>query len=438
MVRLIDGSSGGGSVTFILDNGATYVPPLTGMECLVAALSEIPICAAVLGPAVGLGAARATLTHFSVLAATVGQVFAAGPPVVQYATFETVTKDELGGAQVQTSNGTIDNLAKDEEDAFQQIRIFLSYLPTNTTMFPPRAPNSDSPSRADQELLDIIPVRRQRTYKIREVIAHIVDQGSWFEIGQMWGRTSVVGFARLNGYPVGVLAQDCEVNGGGLTADGCQKARRHVDLCGTFGLPILNLVDQPGFAVGTEAEKAAYVIHLFLKDDMDSRTLTRSCLFFFFLFSFCQDSTIRHGVNLVAAIYQSTLPLLTVIIRRAFGIAGAAFVDNRTPNIRIAWPSGEWGSLPLEGGIEAAYKRQLDAAPNRAKMRDELLGKFDVVRSPLRTAEQFGIEEIVDPRNTRKIACEWVEVVYQVVLGERIERRKAAAAVKGSLVLYRP
>ncbi|OZJ05902.1 hypothetical protein BZG36_01170 [Bifiguratus adelaidae] len=395
MIRLLDGSSG----------GRTYPPPLTGIEVMVKALTDIPVACAILGPAVGLGAAKATISHFSVVAGDIGQLFAAGPPVVEYSTFEKLTKDELGGALSHTSNGSIDNWAANEQECFVQIRRFLSFMPTNSSHLPPYSKTSDPITRQDERLLSIIPRRRSSPYKIREIISSVVDEGSWFEIGGRWGGSVVVGLARLGGYPVGVWASDCEVKGGGLEREGCMKLRRHIDLCETFGLPVLNLVDQPGFSVGTEAEKAA---------------------------------SIRYGATVMTALYQATIPLFTVILRRAFGVAGAAMISSTTEtfNQRVAWPSADWGSLPIEGGIEAAYKRRLnEASEKREQLKQELLAEFEAVRSPIKTAEAFEIPDIIDPRTTRPMACEWVKLVYEQVLPDRIVRRRTRG-VEG--VAYRP
>ncbi|KAI9287953.1 carboxyl transferase domain-containing protein [Umbelopsis sp. AD052] len=392
-IRLIDGSSGGGSVTLALKNG---------MHDSIASLSEIPVVAAALGPTVGLGAARATLTHFSVMASKVGSLFAAGPPVVANATYETVTKQELGGALLHTSNGTIDNLVETEEECFEQIRQFLSYLPNNTTSLPPRGAHNDVVDRCDDKLLDIIPKRRQRSYQVRDILELVLDQGSWFEIGERWGEGAVCGFGRLNGYAVGILAFDCSKTGSVISTAGSQKFRRHIDLCEVFGLPIVNFADYAGFTIGTKAEK---------------------------------EATIRHGSTLIAALYQGDVPYFSVVLRKVFGVAGAAFVDNRIPNMRVAWPSGDWGSLPLEGGIYAAYKRELDAAgENRNKLYDSILAQFEAVRSPVRTAENFDIPEIIDPRHTRPILCDWVRLMYENILPGRLEKVK----VNGPKILYRP
>ncbi|EIE81855.1 hypothetical protein RO3G_06560 [Rhizopus delemar RA 99-880] len=402
MVRLIDGSSGGGSVTLMLDHGATYLPPLFGMHDMIASLSEIPVVAAALGPAVGLGAARATLTHFSVVSKDIGSLFAAGPPIVANATFENVSKEDLGGALVHTANGTFDNLASSEQDCFEQIHRFLSYMPTYTGELPPYVATEDAVDRRDDDLLSIIPKRRQRMYQVRDILTRIFDKDSWFEIGSRWGDGAVCGLGRLNGLVVGIITFDCSLKGSVISASSCQKFRRHIDLCDTFGIPIINFADYAGFAVGTKAEK---------------------------------EATIRHGSTLTAALYQCDVPYFSVVLRKVFGVAGAAFVDNRVPNMRIAWPSGDWGSLPLEGGIYAAYKRELEAAGDkRNELYEKIMNQFEAVRSPIRTAEKFDMPEIIDPRDTRPILCEWIQLMYDYVLPQRLERIK----VQGPRILYRP
>jgi acetyl-CoA carboxylase carboxyltransferase component len=245
------------------------------MHDIIGSLSEIPVCAAALGPgnlsalnvvrkfkltsfiAVGFGAARATLTHFSVVAANIGSLFSAGPPIVANATFETVTKESLGGPIIHTTNGTFDNVASTEEECFQQIRQFLSYMPTNNFQMPPYIATDDPVDRRDDALLDVIPKRRQRMYQVRDILTRVVDKGSWFEIGERWGDGAVCGLARIHGYVVGIITFDCTLKGSVIAASSCHKFRRHIDLCDTFGIPIINFADYAGFAVGTVAEKEA-------------------------------------------------------------------------------------------------------------------------------------------------------------------------------------
>ncbi len=383
IVRLVDGSGGGGSVKSYHDLGRTYVPPLPGWGDQMEILSEVPVVAAALGSVAGLGAARVAGSHFSVMVEELSQVFVAGPPVVAYATHEDVDKEALGGAGIHGRNGTIDNVVATEAEAFAAIRSFLSYLPRNVWEAPPVvAGDVDATTRMEEDLLSIVPRNRRRIYDGRRLIELIVDNGSFFEIGAGWGRSLVSGFARLDGHPVGVLGADPRIAGGVLSSHGAQKLRRFVDLCDTFHVPIVNFVDQPGFAVGVAAEK---------------------------------DATVRHGVAAIAALYQMRVPYFVVIVRRAFGVAGAAMVDVGRPHMRVAWPSGDWGSLPLEGGVEAAFKRALDEADDPDALRQELLASFEAVRSPFRTAEAFDIEEIIDPRETRPLLCRWIRTAHATI-----------------------
>lgn len=382
MVRLVDGSGGGGSVKSYHDMGRTYVPPLFGWEHAVRMLSEVPVVAAALGSVAGLGAAKVVTSHFSLMVEGTSQIFVAGPPIVAYASREDVDKEALGGAAIHGRNGVVDNVAASEEEAFAQIRTFLGYLPRNVWEAPPRSEPADDPKRREEALLSIIPRERRRIYDPRRLLALVLDSDSFFEIGKRWGRSLVTGLARLDGYPVGALASDPMYDGGTLTADASDKLRRFVDFCTTFHLPIASFVDQPGFTVGTVAEKAA---------------------------------TIRRGATAIAALYETTTPFFSVIVRRAFGVAGAALVDRGDPDLRVAWPSGDWGSLPLEGGIEAAYKRQLAQSDDPEALRGKILDSLEALRSPLRTAESFLIEEIIDPRDTRPVLCEWISLAYGTI-----------------------
>ena len=381
IVRLVDGTGGGGSIRTFETIARTYVPANPAWRTVVEMMNEVPVVAAAMGSVAGLGAARVATSHWSIMVRDTSQVFVAGPPVVARGMGEEVTKEELGGAQVHYHNGTVDNLADTEDDAFRQIRQFLSYLPQNAWQQPPRAEPADDPARRDESLLSAIPRNRRRPYRVREVLASVLDRDSFFEIGGGWGRSVVTGFARLDGYPVGVISNDPYEYGGGLTADGSEKMAHFVDLCDTFHVPAVNFLDQPGFVIGTAGEKAA---------------------------------TIRKGARAMTAVFQATVPWVTIIMRRAFGVAGAAHANTEGLNLRYAWPSGDWGSLPLEGGIEAAYKRDLANAPDPDAMRAELEARFNSIRSPFRTAEAFGIEHLIDPRDTRPILCDWVELAYEV------------------------
>lgn len=378
IVRLVDGTGGGGSVKNIETKGHTLLPGYDGRKWvhMLENLATVPVVALALGSTAGLGAARAVASHYSVIVKETAQMFVAGPPVVARIG-QDLTKNELGGSHIHTRIGAIDDEAKDEADAFERARRFLSYLPPNVFEAAPRGPQEDDPNRRDESLLSVIPHERRRVYKMREIIDAVMDKGSFFEIGKMWGRSMVTGFARLDGWPVAVMANDPYHYAGAWTASASQKVERFVDLAEVFHLPMVHLVDNPGFLIGKEAE---------------------------------QTGTIRYGAKALAAVFQSTIPWATIIVRKAFGVAGSGHMNPDRYGIRAAWPSGDWGSLPMEGGIEAAYKADIAAADDPKARLAEIEERLERLRSPLRSAEKFMPEEIIDPRDTRPMLCEFAEM----------------------------
>jgi|TARA_B100000678_G_scaffold59216_1_gene47766 acetyl-CoA carboxylase carboxyltransferase component len=219
-------------------------------------------------------------------------------------------------------------------------------------------------------------------YQIREIINAIVDVDSFFEINAGYGESLVVGLARLDGFSIGIIANDTCHHGGAVNATASEKMMRFVDLCDTFHIPVVNLVDNPGFLIGVQAE---------------------------------EEGTVRLGSRALMAIYQSTVPWVSVIIRRCYGVAGAGHGKTDGLNLRYAWPSADWGSLPIEGGVQAAYRRDIEAAEDADARRQELEDMLEQYRSPLRTAEAFGVEEVIDPRDTRPLLCDWVELAYEII-----------------------
>jgi acetyl-CoA carboxylase carboxyltransferase component len=381
IVRMVDGTGGGGSVKSLETNPRTYIPTTPAWEWLVANMQRAPVVSLALGPCAGLGAGRVAASHFSVMVRGLSQVFVAGPPVAK-AIGEDVDKEGLGGWEIQGRNGVIDNVVDSESEAFAAARRFLSYLPLNSDELPPVLPSNDDPKRKEQFLLDIVPKDGKTPYKPRRIIEAVVDKGSFFEIGELWGRPVVTGLARMDGHPVAVLAGDPFFLDGAWTADACDKVVRHFDLADTFHLPIVHFVDCPGFAVGVKHEKAGVT---------------------------------RHGVRAMAAIYQAQVPILPVVIRKAYGLAGSAMFNPTRTRWRYCWPSGDWGSLPMAGGIEAAYKRQLEASKDPEAELKALYKKFEAMRSPFRTAEAFIAEEIIDPRDTRPLVVDFVHHAYRAL-----------------------
>lgn len=379
IIRIIEGSGGGGSVKTIETKGAANLPGGIGgtrwYRFTTENLSRVPVVALGLGSVAGLGAARLAASHYSIMTRK-SAMFVAGPPVVK-ALGQDLSKEELGGADIQTRAGAVDHAVDTEEEAFACARRFLSYLPSSVHELPPTVPCADSPERSDEALMNAVPRNRKQVYKIRPIIESVVDKGSFFEVAKNFGKPIIVGLARLEGRAVMLLASDSFHYGGSWTADACQKVVRWVDFAETFHLPIVYLMDCPGFMIGLDAEKAA---------------------------------TIRHGVRAMAAVNQTTVPWCTVILRNAFGVAGVVHQPADRFSIRYAWPSAYWGSLPLEGGIEAAYRADIDAAEDKAGKLNEIQERLNKLRSPFRSAEKFWVEEIIDPRKTRSLLCEFARL----------------------------
>jgi len=411
-LRLLDGSSGGGSVAAMVPEqkrdgesrakessgaiqagrprvaggGGSFLPGHLGSSMYAEQLATVPVVNLLLGSVVGIGAAKAVLGHFSVMVRDIAQLFVAGPPVVSHAMGYDITKEDLGGWHIHCRNGSVDNLAETEADAMVMARRFLSYLPASVFEAPPVLPPdpADPPDRREEALFTLIPRQRTATFDVRKAIRLMADKDSFFEIGPLWGTDQVVGLARFNGSPVGVIASDSQhANGGALTADGCDKLTRHLDLCDLFHLPVLNLVDNPGFAVGLEHELAG---------------------------------TIRKGGEWMVAFAQAKVPIFTVIMRRSFGVAGNNYATPRSrPSVRVVWPAADVGGIPPEGGIEAAYKRQLAEAEDPVAFRAELMARIESARGPVGPLSRFQMEEMIDPRDTRRYVCEWIETAYRIV-----------------------
>ena len=376
-VRLVDGMGGGGSVKTIEMAGRTYIPRLGSWELVVQHLGVAPSVSLALGSVAGIGAARVATSHYSVIVRGSAQMMIAGPALVEWAGGGTVAKEDLGHARIHTANGAIDDAVDSEEEAFERARRFLSYLPTNVDELPPRGGREDDTARRDEGLIEIVPRNPRQTYKMRSVIDSVVDRDSFFEIGHDWGRSIITGLARLDGWPVALFAEDVNIYGGGWTADACRKLTRFLDLASTFHLPLIHLEDCPGFVIGKKAE---------------------------------EEATIRFGSQTLAALGQATAPFCCVVIRKAFGVAGGANQKPGSHHFRYAWPSGDWGSLPIEGGIEVAYKAELAEATDYEAHLAEIKERLNRVRSPFRSAEYFEIEEIIDPRDTRPILCRWANL----------------------------
>ena len=316
------------------------------------------------------------------------QLFPGGPPVVKAALGYDISKEELGGPHIHTRiSGSVDNLADTEADAFEMIRRFLSFLPPNVWEMAPRLSTDDTPERRAESLIDFMPRDRRQVYKIHALIEAVFDTGSFFEIAPRYGRSRVTGLARLNGYPVGVMANNPRHYGGSTDVAAGSKVMRLLQLCDVFHLPIVSLADEPGFMVGLESEKQGIE---------------------------------RAGAQLVAVTCQSRMPWITIVIGRLFGVAGQCHHRPTGMFRRYAWPSATWGSMHIAGGASAAYRREIDNAPDPDAKREEIEARLNAIASPFRTAEATG-QDIIDPRETRSALCEFAEDAQRVLrtqLGE--------------------
>jgi len=406
-LRLLDGMSGGGSVKTIEMAGRTYIPLLPGWHTVIDHLNVAPSVSLVLGSVAGFGAARATTCHYSIMVAETSQMMIAGPALVQQAGLGSVTKEELGHARIHTTNGSIDDVVSTEQEGFDRALQFLSYLPGSVDELPPLEDWGDDPGRRDEWLLSAVPRQTRQAYDMRAIVRAVMDRApattkaddpgiaeqpatgsdhepetTFFEIGREWGTSIICGLARLDGVPVAVFAEDPNIYGGGWTNDACRKLIRLADLASLFKLPLIHFEDCPGFVIGKNAE---------------------------------EEGTIRSGSAALVALRQITVPFCTILIRKAFGVAGASNRKPGSASMRMAWPSADWGSLPLEGGLEVAYKAELEASEDPEGLHAAITDRLNRLRSPLRSAEFYEIEQIIDPRDTRPMLCDWVHLARRTL-----------------------
>ena len=381
-INLLDGA--GANVEGFAERGHTYLPsdypvfkgPMKIME-------QSPLVCAVLGSVAGGPAGIALLAHFNVMVDGTSELFASGPPVVKRALGHDLTKQQLGGVDVHVrDSGCVNNAAASEHEAFQQIRDFLSFLPSNVWELPPVAAAAPPPDGWEQTLSTIVPRNRKRPYSMKTLLASCLDGGEFFEIAPDYGEALIAAFARIDGCPVGIIANNAAKHGGALDARAADKQCRFLDLCDIFHIPIVYFVDIPGFMIGEQAERAG---------------------------------TLRNGMRAIWTWQNITVPTFTVQVRKCYGMAGAATSDASRYNYRVAWPSGEFGSIPIEGGVSAAFRKDIEAAPNPEARMLELEESLHPLRNVFRTAEAMGVEEIIDPVETRRYLQRFVEMAYNAL-----------------------
>jgi acetyl-CoA carboxylase carboxyltransferase component len=379
-VRLLDAS--GGSVSSFKEMGRTYLPDGNTWSTVdVELLQAVPVVSAVMGSVAGLPAVNACLAHFNVMVRGTSQLFPGGPPVVKAALGIDITKEELGGAALHTrTTGVIDNGAADEDEALELIRRFLSYLPSNVDDMPERIPPRQ-PRLPGERLRSLVPDNRRRPFNVFELLDAVVDEGSLLEIAPSYGPSRVTGLARVDGYPVGVMANNPARLGGTTDVAAGEKVMRLIQLCDEFHLPLVSFADEPGFMVGPDSERAGIE---------------------------------RAGARLVMTTCQSRMPWITFVVARLYGVAGQCHHRPTGMFRRYAWPSARWGSMHISGGASAAYRRVIEAADDPEAKRQEIEAELEALASPFRTAEATA-QDIIDPSETRALLAEFVHDAQRVL-----------------------
>jgi propionyl-CoA carboxylase beta subunit len=331
----------------------------------------IPQISAILGPCAGGAVYSPAITDFIFMVRGLSYMFVTGPNVVKTVTHEEVTFDELGGADIHGGTSGVSHFVHDTEpEAIQAIRELVGYLPLNNLDDPPLRPTEDPPDRRDEALLDLVPDASSKPYDMHGVIGRVVDDGTFLEVQRGYAENIVVGFARLGGQPVGIVANQPAVLAGVLDINASLKAARFIRFCDCFNLPVVTFVDVPGFLPGVAQE---------------------------------HGGIIKHGAKLLFAYCEATVPKLTVITRKAYGGAYDVMSSKHIRgDVNLAWPSAEIAVMGPKGAVEILFKDEIaradDAASATARLIDEYTGKF---AHPYAAAARGYIDDIIDPRDTR-------------------------------------
>jgi acetyl-CoA carboxylase carboxyltransferase component len=331
----------------------------------------IPQLSVMLGPCAGGAAYSPALTDFVFMVRRTAQMFITGPDVLQAVTGEEITQDALGGADAHAGLSGVAHFAFDDEvEALEEVRYLLSMLPANNREEPPALPVSDPPDRPNEALLDLVPADPRRSYDIRDVITEVVDDGEFTEVHQRWAENVVVGLARLGGRVTGIVANQPAVLAGVLDIKASEKAARFVTMCDAFNIPLLTLVDVPGFLPGVDQE---------------------------------HNGIIRHGAKLLYAYCNATVPRVQLILRKAYG--GAYIVmDSRSigADISLAWPTNEIAVMGAEGAVNVVFRREIAAAADPEEARRRHIERYrDELMHPYYAAERGLVDDVITPGETR-------------------------------------
>jgi methylmalonyl-CoA decarboxylase subunit alpha len=338
----------------------------------------IPQVAAMLGPCAAGTAYIPGLADFVPMVKGTSSMSLGGARLVKAATGEDVTDHDMGGSQVHCyESGVGDNEVEDDASCIASVRQFLSYLPSNNGEPPPVGPADDPADRVVEGLEKIVPTNPRAAYDVRRVIKAVFDGGSWFEIKPTWAKNIVIGFARVAGKPVGVVANQPMVKGGILDSDSADKAARFIRMCDAFNVPLVYLMDVPGFLVGSQVEK---------------------------------DGIIRHGAKMLYATSEATVPKVTVIMRKAYG-AGYYVMCGKgyEPDLLVAWPFAEISVMGPEGAVNIIFNKQIEASANPEETRSQLLAAVRAQINPYLAAGWAMIDDVIDPAETRRVIARGLE-----------------------------
>ena len=335
------------------------------------ASGAVPQISAIMGPCAGGAVYSPAITDFTIMVRGTSYMFVTGPQVVKAVTHEDVTFEELGGAEIHASrSGVAHFIAESDPEALQLVRRLLAFLPQNNLDEPPRAPSTDDPARMDAALDAIVPQDPHRPYDMHDVIWRVVDGGEFLEVHQHFAQNLIVGFARLDGRPVGMVAQQPAVLAGTLDINSAVKGARFVRFCDAFNIPLVTFVDVPGFMPGTAQE---------------------------------HGGIIKHGAKLLFAYCEATVPKLAVITRKAYGGAYDVMSSKHIRgDLNLAWPSAEIAVMGPEGAIDIIFRRELAEAGDRAETRARLVADYrEQFATPYIAAARGYLDDIIEPRETR-------------------------------------
>ena len=331
----------------------------------------IPQVSAILGPAAGGATYSPALTDFVLMVEGIGQMYITGPDVIKSVTGEDVTHEELGGASSHAAKSGVAHFSvASEAQCFEEIRRLLSFLPQNNTEEPPRHQGFDDPLRADEGLRQIVPDSPNQPYDMLEVVRRVVDDGDLMEVHQQYARNLIVGFARMDGRPVGIVANQPSQLAGVLDINASVKGARFVRFCDAFNVPLVTFVDVPGFMPGTAQE---------------------------------YGGIIRHGAKLIYAYAEATVPKISVLTRKAYG--GAYIVmssKNLKGDVNYAWPAAEVAVMGADGAVSVLHRKELNESDQPAELRARLVQEYrDRFMNPYIAASRGLIDDVIDPADTR-------------------------------------